>query len=50
MSNFTSIDDRELAQIDGGVAPLVAWAIIGGYAFCAGYALGESIGHSLNRD
>ncbi len=52
MQNFNSINDLELANIDGGIAPLVvgAWIILGGTSFCAGWMVGESVGNSLNRD
>lgn len=43
--NVEALDERELQQIEGGIVPLVAWAIgaaiVGGLAAYAGYREAE---------
>lgn len=45
MKKFATLDERQLAEVNGGVIPLAVWAIWGGVA--AGFGGGISVG--LNR-
>ena len=49
LEKYTSLDDQELAQVEGGVIPLAIWAIWG-TSFAAGFAGGIAVGlNHVNR-
>lgn len=45
MTNLQEIDVSELASVEGGIIPLVAYAILGLLAFGYGYGCGYAATH-----
>lgn len=49
LEKYASLDDQELAQVEGGVIPVAIWAIWG-VSFAAGFTGGISVGlNHVNR-
>ncbi len=44
---MSNVSERELVAVDGGAVPVVvAWAVLGMYAF----TIGAAVGHELTKD